>query len=309
MVTAICIAGLIYRGFAIVVRDALVPPRGRLRVVFLDVGQGDATAMLMPDGRALLVDAGGFPIPALEASESAQPAGFDIGERVVAPALRTFGVRRLHTLIVTHGDPDHLGGAASVVRLFRPLALWEGVPVPPHRESAALAAAADALGIERRTVVAGDTLHVAGVALRVLHPPLPAWERQRVRNEDSVVLEIRFGRVAIVLPGDIGREGESAALQHFNPASIVVLKAPHHGSASSSTPEFLDALAPRVVIFSAGRNNRFGHPAPVVVQRYRQTGADIFSTAADGAIILDTDGHDVEIRGWTGKRLTVHAIR
>jgi len=273
--------------------------------VFIDVGQGDSTLVLLPDGRRLLVDTGGFPIPALQDAESGQPARFDIGERVVAPALRAFAVRRLDALVLTHGDPDHIGGAFAVMRLFRPRALWQGVEVPPHRELTALAAFAGQLGAERRFVVSGDRLELGAVRIRVLHPPVPAWERQRVRNEDSVVLEIRLGDVSIVLPGDIGKEGEAAVQPAFDAAPLVVLKAPHHGSATSSTPAFLSALNPRAVIFSAGRANRFGHPAPSVVARYRTTGAEMFSTATDGAVIVDTDGRQVEISGWTGRSVVL----
>jgi len=134
---------------------------------------------------------------------------------------------------------------------------------------------------------------------------VPAWERQRVRNEDSVVLEIRLDEVSIVLPGDIGKEGEAAVQPAFDAAPLVVLKAPHHGSATSSTPAFLSALNPRAVIFSAGRANRFGHPAPSVVARYRATGAEMFSTATDGAVVVDTDGRQVEIRGRMGRSVTL----
>jgi competence protein ComEC len=138
----------------------------------------------------------------------------------------------------------------------------------------------------------------------VLHPPTPDWERQRVRNEDSVVLEIRIGDVSIVLPGDIGAEGEHAVLAQVQPSRLVVLKAPHHGSATSSGQALLARLAPAAVVFSAGRNNRFGHPHPAVVARYDAIGAAMFSTATDGAVVLDTDGRTLSMRGWTGRTAT-----
>ncbi len=113
------------------------PGQGALRVAILDVGQGDATLVQFPDGRALLVDAGG--LPAGGTSEIADGPSFDIGDRVVARAIRAFGVRRLDTLVLTHGDPDHIGGAPAILRGFRPRAIWEGVPVPPHSALTALA--------------------------------------------------------------------------------------------------------------------------------------------------------------------------
>jgi competence protein ComEC len=162
--------------------------------------------------------------------------------------------------------------------------------VPRHEGLRALVSLARGFGLSWRTVQTGDIERFGDVDIRVLHPPRPEWERQRVRNEDSVVLEVRLGRVSIVLPGDIGADGERAILPFFEPDRLVILKAPHHGSATSSTPGLLEALRPAAVIFSCGRDNRFGHPHPAVVARYRAIGAKVFSTAEDGAVIVDTDG-------------------
>ena len=129
-----------------------------------------------------------------------------------------------------------------------------------------------------------------------------------MRNDDAVVLAVRFGNVVVILPGDIGREGERHTLEHLplvETSPITVLKAPHHGSATSSTREFLERLRPAAVIFSNGRDNRFGHPAPLVVERYRALGTTMFSTAEDGAVILDTNGERVEIRTWSGRAVTL----
>jgi competence protein ComEC len=275
------------------------PPPGWLRIVFLDVGQGDATLVVFPDRRALLVDAGGLPAAPLQDPKDG-PA-FDLGERVVSRTLRAFGVRSLDTFVLTHADPDHIGGARSVLRSFRPRAIWEGVAVPPHDPLRWLSEAADDIGAEWRTARADDRLRLSGVDIHTLHPPQPDWERQRVRNDDSIVLAVRMGNVSVILPGDVGREGESRVLDHLQPTPLMVLKAPHHGSATSSTAEFLERVRPAAVIFSAGRNNRFGHPAPLVVARYRAMGTTMFSTAEDGAVILDTNGERVAMRTWRGR--------
>lgn len=267
---------------------------GRLRVAFLDVGQGDSTLVRLPDGRALLIDAGGLP-----------GSAFDIGERVVAPTLRAFGVRTIDTLVLTHGDPDHIAGAPVVLRRFAPRAIWEGVPVPPHLALRELGVRAAEARMSWRTLQSGDRETAGGVEIRVLHPPPPEWERQRVRNEDSVVLELRVGDVSVVLPGDIGREAEQLVTPKLEPGRITILKAPHHGSATSSTEAFIAAARPAAVIFSAGRGNRFGHPAPLVVARYRAAHSLIFRTDQDGAIVLDTDGRTAEISTWSGRRVTL----
>ena len=295
---SIVASALLLAGPQLTARDAVPRSRLPLRVVVLDVGQGDATVVSLPGGRVMLVDAGGI-APLSSVGDDAEPA-FDVGERVVVPALRALGVSRLESVVITHGDPDHLMGVGGVVRHMPPHSIWEGVPVPPHAGLQRLAAWATARGASWRRVQAGDVErfgHGELVELRVLHPPPPEWERQRVRNEDSVVLELRLGNVSVILPGDIGREGERAILPRLEPGRIVVLKAPHHGSATSSTSELLATLRPAAVIFSCGRNNRFGHPHPAVVERYRAIAAEIFSTAEDGAVVVETDGRAVEVRG------------
>jgi competence protein ComEC len=284
-------------------RDAVSDSPFPLRVVVLDVGQGDATLVSMRGGHALLVDAGG--IPAYGPTEDDVTPGFDVGDRIVVRALRGLNVSRLTALVLTHGDPDHMLGAPAVLSAMTVPSIWEGVPVPPHLGLQALRRMAGERGATWRTVQAGDQEQFGEVEVRVLHPPPPDWERQRIRNEDSVVLEVRLGEVSIVLAGDIGREGERAILSRLEAGRLAILKAGHHGSASSSTPEFLGALNPAAVVFSAGRNNRFGHPHPAVVERFREMGSAIFRTDHDGAVLVETDGRTVHMRGWTGRALVL----
>jgi competence protein ComEC len=245
-----------------------------LRVTVLDVGQGDAVLVQFPRGRTMLIDTGGI----------SAASRFDVGRRVVSPALHALGARRIDWLVLTHGDPDHLGGAASMVLDWRPGEIWEGVPVPPHEPLAAVAQLARRAGIPWRQARAHDELEVDGVGLRVWHPGPPDWERQRVRNDDSVVLELRTGQVSILLPGDIGSTTEQRLLGAWRPNRFCVLKAAHHGSAGSSSHHWLTALRPAVVLYSAGRGNWFGHPSPHAVRRAREAGAEVFRTDEDGAI-------------------------
>ena len=167
---------------------------GVLRVVSLDVGQGDATLIEFPDGTRWLVDAGGL----------AGASRYDIGARVVAPALWARGVGRLDALLLTHGDPDHVGGAAAVLDDFRPDVL-EGIAVPSHTPLQQLADRARRRGRAWTTVRRGRRVAVGGVDVHIRHPPEPDWERQRVRNDDSVVVELRYGDVSVVLPGESAR--------------------------------------------------------------------------------------------------------
>jgi competence protein ComEC len=151
-------------------------------------------------------------------------------------------------------------------------------------------------------VQAGDADRIDGVDIRVWHPPPPDWERQRVRNDDSIVIELRHGAVSVLLTGDIEREAERALAPRLSLAPIVVLKAPHHGSATSSAEPFIRAARPVAVIVSAGRRNPFGHPHPAVVERYRAAGVEIFRTDLDGAVVVDSDGESVSVRTHSGRQ-------
>jgi competence protein ComEC len=265
-----------------------------LRVTFVDVGQGDAAVVQFPNGRSLSIDAGGLP-----------GASFDIGARVVSPTFWALGVRRVDYMSITHGDDDHIGGAASVFEDFSPAEVWEGVPVPPHKPTQQLRALADTSGVPWRTLQPDDRLRFGDVDLFVRHPPQPEWERQRVRNDDSAVMEIRYKRVSFVFTGDIGREVEQKIATSFPPAAVRIIKVPHHGSRTSSTASFLDALRPDIAVISAGRGNTFGHPVSLVLERYRDIGAAIYRTDRDGAVSIETDGTTVRVRTFTNRQLTL----
>jgi competence protein ComEC len=259
---------------------------GLLKVVALDVGQGDATLIEFPDGRRWLVDAGGLP----------GGGRFDIGARVVAPALWWRGVGRLDRLVLTHGDPDHIGGATAVIDDFRP-AITEGVPVPAHPALTTLRAHATSRGRPWSGASTGTSWSVGEVAVRAWHPDPPDWERQRVRNDDSIVLELRYRDVSVILPGDIGAEVERALVSRIPPARRRVLKLAHHGSATSTSAEWLDGLRPQIALVSCGRENRYGHPAPGVLERLRERGIEVRRTDAEGMVVVATDGTKV----WNGR--------
>ena len=274
-------------------RGALVSPSSALSVSMFDVGQAEAILIQSPAG-TLQIDAGGLAFGG---------GRFDIGARVLAPVLWARGVHRLDTLLLTHGDPDHVGGAPVLLEEFRLQRLWEGIGVPRHAPSTLIRDRAAAHGVRREFRRTGESIPWGSARIRVLHPREPDWERPRIRNDDSVVLEIRYLDVALLLTGDISADVERSIVPLLSRAPTRVLKVAHHGSRTSTSAELLAAWRPQVALISAGRGNTFGHPAPEVLQRLETIGARIYRTDRHGQITLDTDGHDVFIRTYAGDRL------
>ena len=237
------------------------PPRpdaGTFRLLVLDVGQGSAV-WLQTAHHDLLLDAG----PRWGA------AGQDAGARWVLPLLRAHGVRRLDALVVSHADADHSGGASSVLRGM-PVAALRGTLPAAHPLAA-------------QPCRAGETWDWDGVQLRWLHP-LP--DAGGPTNAIACVLQVRDaqGRAAL-LPADLPAAQERELLARSAPGELRadLLLAPHHGSASSSTPELLQAVAPRLALAQSGYRNRHGHPALPVQQRYHAAGVPLLTSAGCGA--------------------------
>lgn len=242
---------------------AATPPAGEAWITTLDVGQGLA-AVVRTAGRTLLYDAG----PQFGADA-------DSGERIVTPFLRAVGVPRIDALVVTHNDTDHSGGAASVIGNLEVDAFLSSLPA----SHPLLALAPDARPCRRGAAWEWD-----GVRFELLHPG-PEPTRIRKANNRSCVLRVAAGAASMLLTGDIEFEAEQALLAQGTPAlRSDVLLAPHHGSESSSSPEFLAAVAPALVVVPAGYRNRFGHPSPLVLARYGALEARVLRTDLDGAV-------------------------
>jgi competence protein ComEC len=265
------------------------PPVRGFQLTVFDVGQGEA--MLVQSGASRLqIDAGGQPFGG---------GSFDIGARVVAPALWEHGVSQLDALLVTHGDPDHIGGAPVLLDTFRPRLLWEGIVVPRHEPSRDLRERAAAAGARARLLRRGESFRWGEARVRVLHPPEPDWERPRVRNDDSIVLEVICGEVALLLTGDIGAEVEREIVPQLTPARTRILKAGHHGSRTSSSSLLLETWRPQIALISAGRGNTFGHPTSEVIGRLESVGARIYRTDRHGQVTLESDCRTALVRTFT----------
>ena len=265
---------------------------GRLEVTILDVGQGDAIVVRFPDGATMLVDAGGF-----------ARSSFDVGARVVAPALRAMGILRLDVLAITHAHRDHLGGAVSIVRQMRPEAIWLGRMPRDDPSVGVLLRLAARLGIRVLQPRGGVRTRIGGSDVEVHNPGRGAGAEPGVSNDDSLVLRLGLGARHALLTGDLERDGEAALIRAGRDLEAELLKVPHHGSRTSSTGEFLSRVRPRMAAISVGASNPWGHPDGGLVERLESEGIVVRRTDRDGAVLFATDGS----APWTARRLTVPA--
>jgi competence protein ComEC len=264
--------------------------RGKLEVSVLDVGQGDSIFAAFPDGRMMLIDGGGQP-----GSEwvGGQRSGLDVGEQVVSPYLWSRGIKRLDVIALTHAHHDHLDGLHSVIQNFRVGELWIGRDEETHAFENLLKEAREH-GVRVVHEVSGSKFDWDGVTGDVLWPadPTPVNEAS---NDDSLVLRLEDGGVRFLLAGDIQKKVEQRLVREDAEITADFLKVPHHGSKTSSTPDFVAAVAPKVAVISAGEANPFGHPAPGTVERYAQAGVRLLRTDRDGVVTALTDGHALTV--------------
>jgi competence protein ComEC len=279
-------ARLLLAGAAIVAWMVWAPAvlRGRdanLCATFFDVGQGDSCLLEMPGGPVILVDGGDVLTHA--------------GDRIVAPFLEGHGIDRLDAVIATHPDSDHIGGLPDVFRAVHVGWLVEG---PGQAKSLAyqrLIEAAEAEAARHDAVFAGDWIEAPmGARLLVLHPPRGL--AYAGTNDLSLAFMVDWKACRILIVGDIERAAESDLLASRADLACDVFKVSHHGSALATSQAFLDGARPRLAVISCGRDNRFGHPAPEVLDRLTSAGVTIARTDRNGAVTIRSDGRTLEWR-------------
>jgi competence protein ComEC len=259
-------------------------PDGRLRVTFLDVGQGDAAWIEMPDGKTMLIDGGGV------------YGNFDLGRLAIAPYLWNTGRRRIDYLVASHPQLDHMGGLSYIAKKFRVGELWtNGMEKDAdfYRQFREIVSAR-AIPEERITRV-DRPLDLGGARILLFHPT-PGTDfksvpsRSASDNNRSLVIRIGYGREAVLFTGDIERPAERDLLGWGNRLNATILKVPHHGSRTSIDPDFLSRVGPAVAVISVGENNPYRHPSPETLAAYALLGAQIYRTDRDGAVVFETDG-------------------
>ncbi len=275
---------------------ALALVRRTPEVVFLAVGHGDAAIVALPGGHTWLVDVG----PPRDRRSG-------LGDSVVVRALAALGARRVDVLVASHLQSDHVGGLGAVLERFEIGELWlpRGVPIPAWFASELARAA------RRGTVIlaldaANETLRHDGVVVDVLHPP--PMHATLTSNDASLVLRVNLAGEHALFAGDVERAGEEILVAAGRDARAAVLKAPHHGSITSSSFALLRAVAPRLAIVSTSRSSRV-HPAPTVAARYAALGVAMHSTGSEGAVTVRFGREAIEVRSARGAATTVPASR
>jgi len=250
-------------------------PDGKLHVVFIDVGQGDATFIQTPSGRQILIDGGYDPSVLNDA----------LGRQI------PFWDREIDLLIATHPDADHVSGLVGVFDRYHVGQLitnGQGLGESPIYDAVLLAA--EEAGTPIHHALAGESIIIGdGVLLDVLHPGAVLLPDER--NENSVAMRLVYSDFSLVFTGDAEQKAEQAMLASGEPLNALVYKAGHHGSNGSSSIAFLEGIRPSIITISVGADNNFGHPSPEMLQRATDMGAVVLRTDAMGTIELITDGH------------------
>ncbi|MSQ32910.1 MAG: MBL fold metallo-hydrolase [Dehalococcoidia bacterium] len=245
-----------------------------LEVHFVDVGQGDGILVRVPGGGDLVIDGG------------RRSSGF-------ADYLARRGVRSLAIAVATNPDADHIGGLVGVLKALRVEEVWlSGQPnaTQTYEDFVDAVAAAKA----RTTAVRrGQERILGGARLTVLHPLEPLFAG---RNNNSVVVRLDYGEVSFLFMGDAERAAEESMLGSGLPLRATVLKMGHHGSRTSSSPPFVEAVAPQYAVYQAGRGNPYGHPHAEALASVRAAGASVLGTAVNGTIVIRSDGRSLRVR-------------
>lgn len=254
--------------------DPALPARhGQLQVHFIDVGQGDSILIQTPGGTTALID-----------------GGYNNGQALAY--LRAQRIARIDVLIASHPHADHIGGLVEVLHALPVGVVWTSGATHTTGIFEQFLDAIDQAKVPYREARTGDTIRLGELELAVLRSDPDAAEL----NDSSLVLRLEHGAVSFLFTGDAEQLSETALLRTSRAQlAATVLKVGHHGSSTSSSPDFLAAVAPEVAIYSAGIDNEYGHPHPQTIQALDAVRARVYGTPTHGTLLVQTDGQRYEV--------------
>ena len=291
------VSALVILTLVIILHPYSAPPTdGRLRIDFLDVGQGDSALVTFPDGKTLLIDGGGEVKYRDDGDADAFEADLrGIGESVVSEFLWDRGYSQIDHILGTHADADHIQGLIDVAKNFQIGSAIFGSPPLDDRDFAELAEVLGRRGIPVESIARGDRIQFGDAVVEVLYPAANNSAGSASENDNSIVLRIVYGNRAFLMTGDSERNAENSLVSAGGALKADVIKVPHHGSRTSSTQPFIDAVEARYAVIPVGRKSPFGHPHSDVVERWKASGATVKTTGERGMISISTDGSDLVI--------------
>jgi len=271
--------------------------RENLSVTFLSVGQGESTVVRFPGGKTMLIDGGGF-----------YNDSFDVGSMVIRPYLLSQGIKTIDYMIMTHPHPDHMGGLLHILKEFSVGEVWTSKDPATTENHRAFIRLIRERNIPERAVSGKDPdIEIDGVTVSFLMPDnsvLDEGTSNSAVNNRSVIIKMAYGRHRLLFTADMEAEAELILLKKGLDLRADIIKVAHHGSLTSSTPEFVSAVSADHAVFTVGYNNRFDFPRDEIVKRYIDSGAAVYRTDLQGAISFTSDGKNMELssfRGSSGK--------
>ncbi len=250
---------------------------------FVDVGQGDAAVLKLPNGKAVLFDTGGT-----------RDGEFDVGAKVLVPYLRHCGIHRVEAIFLTHAHADHAAGAAAVLKSMPVGAVYTADEGREAYRASMRMGAADPLLNKLHAAEENTVFEIGDVWIEVLYAP-HVQTKEVTGNEASNVYRVTYGRASFLITGDLTTENEKKLLEKHRNLRSTVLKVGHHGSDTSTSEEFLQAVAPRYAAIGVGAGNSFGHPKQSVLDRLQKEKVRVWRTDLDGEISFCTDGKTMRV--------------
>ncbi len=272
-----------------------------LTVSIVDVGQGNAALLELPGGQCALIDGGGYSDNTI----------FDIGEKVIAPFLWHKKIKTVETVILTHYDADHLNGLIYILKHFNVRR------VLANHDPGTCLKNDELMDVIRQKQIKypgyktfSKKIELSKVKLKIFYPQenfadLVSKDSWRDSNNNSMVVQVNFGDYSILFPGDIMKKAEKELVALNYDLRSTIMVAPHHGSSSSSTPEFLKQVNPEYIIISSGGQNRYGFPAPDVLARYEKDRIVTLRTDQNGCVCISTDGNNLTLAPIVGEKISL----